>query len=206
MSGAIIARAITKTYGGKPVLTGVSLTVQPGEIYGLFGANGSGKSTLLRILAGAIRPDSGSIAASAATSYVAQRFSLYDDLTVEENLAFFARCHGLAGGAQTAAVDRIVDELHLETLRRERSGTLSHGWKQRLALAAALCHRPGVLLLDEATAGLDPEARAELWTILTARAAAGAALVLATHQTEEAGRCSRLGRMAEGVLMEIEAS
>jgi ABC-2 type transport system ATP-binding protein len=196
----LTARGVTKSYGTKCVLRDFDLEVLPGEIFGLFGSNGSGKSTLLRILAGALRPSSGSVAIRGVTGYVAQRFSLYPDLSVEENLSFFARCYALRGAAVRDQVERVMERVGLTPFRRDRSGELSHGWRQRLSLAAALAHDPAVLLLDEATAGLDPGARAALWDVLADYARGGGALVLATHFLDEGERCGRVGRIEDGRL------
>jgi ABC-2 type transport system ATP-binding protein len=193
-------RGVTKNYGSKAVLQGIDLEVMPGEIFGLFGSNGSGKSTLLRILAGALRATSGIVERGGSTGYVAQRFSLYPDLSVEENLNFFARCYR----ADAGRVERVMERTGLTAFRRDRAGELSHGWRQRLSLAAALTHDPSILLLDEATAGLDPGARGALWEVLSEYARAGAAIVLATHFPDEVERCARAaiidgGRLSPGV-------
>jgi ABC-2 type transport system ATP-binding protein len=192
----LVAKGVEKSYGAKRVLRGVDLAAMPGEVIGLFGSNGSGKSTLLRILAGALRPTTGTVEARGSTGYVAQRFSLYADLSVEENLSFFARCYRSSG----ASVESVMDRVGLTPFRRDRAGELSHGWRQRLSLAAALTHDPAVLLLDEATAGLDPNARTALWEVLSGCARAGAAIVLATHFVDEGERCARVLRIEDGVL------
>lgn len=196
MTPVLVAKAVTKSYGAKPVLRGIDLEVKPGEVVGLFGSNGSGKSTLLRILAGALPPTSGAVELRGSAGYVAQRFSLYPDLTVEENLRFFARCYRTEG----AGVDAVIDRIGLTPFRRQRADELSHGWRQRLALAAALTHDPRVLLLDEATAGLDPDARTALWDVLSRFARSGAAIVLSTHFPDEGERCARTMRIDGGVL------
>jgi ABC-2 type transport system ATP-binding protein len=201
MTLAISACKVSKNYGAKKVLNGVSLQVAPGEIHGLFGSNGSGKSTLLRILAGAIRPTSGSIALSGLTGYVPQKFGLYNDLSVDENLSFFGNCYGLADTAVRSGVEEALERFELKPLRKQRTGDLSHGWRQRLSLASALCHKPAVLLLDEATAGIDPVARRNIWDILEATARSGVSIVVATHFTDEAERCHRIGFLDEGALV-----
>lgn len=191
---------VSKKYGSRTVLHDVSLQVDRGEIYGLLGANGSGKSTLLRIAAGGLRATSGNISTAGSTGYVAQKFSLYDDLSVEENLAFWVRCHGFWGVRSRAHVEEVMARLDLVQFRKQRAGTLSHGWKQRLALAAALGHRPSILLLDEATSGIDPEARRQLWLILQECAQSGMAILLATHHMDEVERFQRIGYVREGNL------
>src|SRR5262249_34825320 len=143
-------------YRSRAALDGVSLSVPPGMILGLLGANGAGKSTLLRNLCGLLTPLQGSVRVAGAGGYGAQQFGLYEDLTVEENLRFYARAYGLDQATALVRLERSLERFHLEARRRERAGALSHGWRQRLALACALTHQPAVLLLDEATAGLDP--------------------------------------------------
>ncbi len=200
MAPVLTVESLSKSYGAKTVLRDLDLEVLPGEIFGLFGSNGSGKSTLLRIVAGALRPGEGRVTIRGATGYVAQKFSLYPDLTVEENLFFFAQCYRPGPRGVRSDVERVLDRVGLAPFRRERSGELSHGWKQRLSLAAALTHDPALLLLDEATAGLDPAARAALWEVLAECAGCGAAVVLATHFTDEGARCTRVARIEDGKL------
>jgi ABC-2 type transport system ATP-binding protein len=178
----------------------VDLEVAPGEIYGMFGSNGCGKSTLLRILAGAIRPTTGTVSIQGFAGYVAQRFSLYQDLSVDENLSFFARCYRPPDTTLRANIDAVVERFGLTPFRAKSTGQLSHGWKQRVAIACALCHQPSVLLLDEVTAGIDPQARADLWRILAESARSGTAIVLATHFTDEADHCHRTSYLHEGAL------
>jgi ABC-2 type transport system ATP-binding protein len=148
-----------------------------------------------------VRPTAGRIRLAGTPGYVAQRFSLYEDLTVEENLLFAGRCYALEGAVLASAVQRVVDLFELGERLGRKTGLLSHGWKQRVALAAALCHRPRVLILDEATSGIDHGARDRIWEILAACAAEGVAVLLATHDGEEAERCGRLGYLREGRLI-----
>jgi ABC-2 type transport system ATP-binding protein len=201
MKPAISVVEVSKSYGAKTVLNRVSLEIYPGEIYGMLGANGSGKSTLLRIIAGAIRPAGGNVTINGVTGFVAQNFALYDDLDVDQNVAFSARCYGLYGAELRRSVDLALERLDLTSMRRERAGHLSHGWKQRLALAAALCHRPQILLLDEATAGIDPVARQGMAAILEDCAKSGTAILVATHHLDEAERCHRIGYLHQGQLV-----
>lgn len=198
--GVISIRNLQLSYGRKKVLAGVDLELYPGKIYGLLGANGSGKSTLLRILAGALRPDSGEVAGKGVTGYVAQKFSLYEDLTVEENITFYGRCHAIPGRELAARVDGVLQRLGLLDLRRDTTSRLSHGWKQRVALAAALCHAPSLLLLDETTAGIDPVGRDALWKIFDECCRDGAAVLISTHHDNEAGRCDQIGFLQDGRL------
>ncbi|MDP8979538.1 MAG: ABC transporter ATP-binding protein [Acidobacteriota bacterium] len=195
---SVSVREVSFSHGPKQVLDRVSIELRTGKIHGLLGGNGSGKSTLLRILAGALRPSGGEIRRAGSTGYVAQRFSLYEDLRVEENLCFCARCYGLMGRELRMRVDEVLARLDLESLRRERTSRLSQGWKQRVAMAAALCHRPSVLLLDETTAGLDPTARQELWQVFGECCQEGCAILLATHHLDEAERCDEVGYLENG--------
>lgn len=200
MNPAIEIRDISKSYGARTVLHRISLDVNAGEIFGLPGANGSGKSTLLRIVAGALRPSTGSFQLRAAMGYVAQRFAFYEDLLVEENITFHARCHGLSGKDLRRGVDTTIDRLSLTSRRREVTAHLSHGWKQRVAIAAALCHRPGILLMDEVTAGMDPESRQDLWALFRECAHSGVAILVSTHYMEDLAACDRSAYLREGRL------
>jgi ABC-2 type transport system ATP-binding protein len=201
MVAAISVGALSKSFGELRALREVSLEVGRGEIYGLLGSNGSGKSTLIRILAGGLRATSGQFALRGAMGYVAQRFGLYEDLLVEENMAFHARCHGMRGDRLNAAVASSLGLLELSEMRRRKTSELSHGWKHRLAIASAICHQPAILLMDEPTAGIDPVARGATWDILAAIARTGTAILLATHHLDEAERCHRIGFLRAGELM-----
>ncbi len=200
---AICLDRVSKKYGSLTVLRDVNLKVDRGEVYGLLGANGSGKSTLLRIIAGGLRATSGSVSTAGSTGYVAQKFSLYEDLSVEENLTFWVRCQGFSGVPSRTRVGEAMTRLDLAQFRKQRAGSLSHGWKQRLALAAALGHGPSVLLLDETTSGIDPAARQALWRIFEDCAQSGMAIVLATHQMDEVDRFQRIGYVREGSLTDV---
>ena len=197
---ALQLRNISFSYGPRRVLKEVSLEVPPGRIYALVGANGSGKSTLLRIIAGAIPRYTGVMTLAGTCGYVAQTFALYGDLSVQENISFFARCSGLTAGRLKAAEDEVLEGIGLVPVRDQRASQLSHGWKQRLKLAVALCHKPSILLLDEATAGIDPDARNRIWNLLAGYAEAGTTILLATHHTDEAARCDRIAYLNDGAL------
>jgi ABC-2 type transport system ATP-binding protein len=208
---AIDVRGLNKHFGAKHVVKDLSLLVHRGEIYAFLGPNGSGKTTSIRMLCGLLRPDSGSgtclgfdviretYAIKREVGYMTQRFSLWEDLTIRENLDFVARMYQVPD--RRAAVRRAVDELGLGPRRDQVAGELSGGWKQRLALAACMLHRPQLLLLDEPTAGVDPMARREFWDRIHDLAASGIAVLVSTHYMDEAERCHRLAYIFEGRLL-----
>jgi ABC-2 type transport system ATP-binding protein len=207
----IDVHGLNKYFSAKHVVKDFSLVVQRGEIFGFLGPNGSGKTTTIRMLCGLLRPDRGSgtclgydvIRETAAikreVGYMTQRFSLWEDLTIQENLDFVARMYGMADRQRLVAA--ALEQLGLGARRRQLAGTLSGGWKQRLALAACLLHRPKLLLLDEPTAGVDPKARREFWEEIHTLAASGIAVLVSTHYMDEAERCHRLAYMAHGSLI-----
>ena len=213
MSDALVidVAGLNKHFGDRHVVRDLTLQVRHGEIFGFLGPNGSGKTTSIRMLCGLLRPDSGhgsclghdvireTAAIKREVGYMTQRFSLWEDLTIAENLDFVARMYGLA--QRRATVSAALDALGLAGRRSQLAGTLSGGWKQRLALAACLIHRPKLLLLDEPTAGVDPKARRDFWDEIHRLAAEGITVLVSTHYMDEAERCHRLAYIAEGRLL-----
>jgi ABC-2 type transport system ATP-binding protein len=207
----IEAKGLVKRFGPRTVVDGFSIEVEQGQIYGFLGPNGSGKTTTIRMLCGLLTPDGGTgttlgfdivkqaWAIKRQVGYMTQRFSLYEDLTIEENLDFVARLYAMDD--RRARVGQALDRLGLATRRRQLAGTLSGGWKQRLALAACILHEPRLLLLDEPTAGVDPKARREFWDEIHGLAQAGMTVLVSTHYMDEAERCHRIAYIAYGKLL-----
>jgi ABC-2 type transport system ATP-binding protein len=205
---AIQVRGLTKRFGDKTVVDAVDLEVPAGSVFGFLGPNGSGKTTCIRMICGLLEPTSGSgsclgfdilrdrAAIKREVGYMTQRFSLYEDLTVRENLDFIAMVYGLRH--RRAAVAETLERFALADRRNQLAGTLSGGWKQRLSLAACMLHRPRLLLLDEPTAGVDPKARRDFWAEIHALAAGGLTVLVTTHYMDEAERCTRLAYLAYG--------
>ena len=213
MELAIDVNALNKSFAGKRVVRDLSLKVPRGQIFGFLGPNGSGKTTSIRMICGLLTADSGSGTClgydvmtqsgdiKRETGYMTQRFSLWEDLTIRENLEFIARMYGMAQRGD--AVARAIAKLGLAARQDQLAGTLSGGWKQRLSLAACLLHNPRLLLLDEPTAGVDPKARRDFWDELRALAAQGITVLVSTHYMDEAERCDQLAYIAYGKLLAV---
>ena len=208
---AIDVRGLVKRYGNRTVVDHVDLQIMPGRICGFLGPNGSGKTTTLRMICGLLTPDSGagtclghdiireSAKVKAMSGYMTQRFGLYEDLTIRENLEFVGRLYRLKPLA--AIVDAALERLGLSSRQHQLTGSLSGGWKQRLALAACVLHQPKLLLLDEPTAGVDPKARRAFWDEIHALASEGITVLVSTHYMDEAERCHEIAYIAYGRLM-----
>ena len=207
-ASAISVRGLTKSFNGRKVVDNFDLDVPKGAIYGFLGPNGSGKTTTIRIMCGLLLPDSGGgtclgydILTEAQSikqnvGYMTQRFSLYEDLTIRENLDFMARMFGMAD--RRAKVSEALENLGLSDRAHQLAGTLSGGWKQRLSLAACLLHQPRLLLLDEPTAGVDPKARRDFWDEIRKLSAMGITVLVSTHYMDEAVQCDFIAYIAYG--------
>ncbi len=208
---AIDVDGMTKCFGARVAVNNVSLKVRTGEICGFLGPNGSGKTTFIRMLCGLLHADAGegtclgydvireSELIKRQVGYMTQRFSFWEDMSIEENLDFVARMYGVPDRSQ--AVRATLDRLRLTSRKAQLTRELSGGWKQRLALAACLIHQPKLLLLDEPTAGVDPNARREFWEEIHQLAGEGLTFLITTHYMDEAERCHRLAFIAYGNLL-----
>jgi ABC-2 type transport system ATP-binding protein len=208
---AVDVRGLTKRFGDRTAVDGLTIQLPRGRICGFLGPNGSGKTTTIRMLCGLLTPDAGegtclgydirreSRRIKLRVGYMTQRFGLYDDLTVEENLRFVARVYGVP--RVTTAAAEAIERLGLLDARTQLAGTLSGGWKQRLALAACLLHRPQLLLLDEPTAGVDPKARRDFWAQIHQLAGEGMTVLVSTHYMDEAERCHQIAYLSYGRIL-----
>ncbi|HET9953639.1 MAG TPA: ABC transporter ATP-binding protein [Polyangiaceae bacterium] len=204
-----------RRFGSLVAVRDVSLAVRKGEIYGVLGPNGAGKSTTIRMLCGILDPSSGRGRVvgydivkeperiKQNIGYMTQRFSLYEDLSVEENLNFYAGIYGVPWLTRKQRVSSVIERAGLSDRRKQIAGTLSGGWKQRVALASATIHEPPLLFLDEPTAGVDPVSRREFWEQIHRIAAEGTTVLLTTHYMDEAERCHRLAFIFGGRLLGV---
>ena len=211
---AILFDNVGKRYGAVRALEAVTFSVAKGEMFGVIGPDGAGKTTTIRLGCGLLRPDTGRIAVQGrdpvrehqaithAVGYLSQRFSLYGDLTIDENIAFFAEIHSVRG--YQAARDRLLDMTQLTPFRARRADRLSGGMKQKLALACTLVHEPDILFLDEPTTGVDPVSRREFWKLLSEFLARGLTIVMTTPYLDEAERCARVALLHEGRLLALD--
>lgn len=211
----IVTRSLSRAFGALVAVRDVSLSVNRGEIFGVLGPNGAGKSTTIRMLCGILDPSGGSgtvvgydIATQAESikqriGYMTQRFSLYEDLSVRENLAFYAGIYGVPRARRRQRVEQVLEQSGLGQRRSQIAGTLSGGWKQRVALASATVHEPPLLFLDEPTAGVDPVSRREFWEQIHRLACEGSTVLLTTHYMDEAERCHRLAFIFGGQLLDV---
>jgi ABC-2 type transport system ATP-binding protein len=212
---AVRTVGLRKTFGHLVAVDSLDLTIARGEVFGMLGPNGSGKTTTIRMLCGLLTPTAGEATVVGfdvrtqpeqirrRIGYMSQKFGLYDDMTVRENLRFYASVYGLRGAERDARIAELLRELELEPRADQFAGTLSGGWKQRLALACSTAHRPAMLFLDEPTAGVDPAARRRFWELIYDLAAKGTTILVTTHYMDEAERCQRLAFLSRGHLIAV---
>jgi ABC-2 type transport system ATP-binding protein len=208
---------LRKVFGALVAVDDVTLEIRRGEVFGLLGPNGSGKTTTIRMLCGLLEPTSGTASVAQYDvsrdpegvkrhiGYMSQKYGLYDDLTVVENIRFYATIYGLYGDARKKRIVELMSELGLTERSNQRAGTLSGGWKQRLALACATAHQPLVLFLDEPTAGVDPASRRQFWKRIHELARGGKTILVTTHYMDEASQCTRLAFLSRGHLIAVGA-
>lgn len=212
---AVRTAALRKVFGALVAVDSLDLDIHRGEVFGLLGPNGSGKTTTIRMLCGLLEPTSGSATVVGIDvardpegvrrriGYMSQRYGLYDDLTVVENMRFYGAMYGLRGARREARVESLLHDLGLRPRAEQMAGTLSGGWKQRLALACATAHQPDMLFLDEPTAGVDPASRRLFWEWIYTLAKGGTTILVTTHYMDEAERCQRLGFLSRGHLIAL---
>ncbi len=212
---AISANRLTRRFGKFTAVDHVSFEIPYGSIFGFLGANGSGKSTTIKMLCGILAPSDGTGTVAGfdvktqpesikqAIGYISQKFSLYGDLTIIENLMFFGRIYGLDGAPLQQRIDEVLVMTGLDKYLNKQAEFLSGGWKQKLAIANGILHKPKILFLDEPTAGIDPLSRKMIWEILTGLASQGTALFITTHYMEEAQRCDQLAFICDGKILKV---
>jgi ABC-2 type transport system ATP-binding protein len=214
VASTITIDRVTKRYGQTTALRELSLSVEPGEMFGLIGPDGAGKTTTIRLTCGLLTPDAGTVRVldldpvrdhrrlTSSVGYLSQRFSLYGDLSVDENVAFFAEIHGVRD--YRARRDRLLEMTQLAPFRDRLADRLSGGMKQKLALACTLVHEPRLIVLDEPTTGVDPVSRREFWKLLSEFLSQGITIVMATPYLDEAERCARVALLHEGKLLALD--
>lgn len=214
---AVLARGLTRRFGGFTAVDAIDLAVAPGEIFGFLGANGAGKTTAIRMFCGLLAPSDGEAWVAGVRvggrardlkrriGYMSQRFSLYDDLTVRENLAFFGGVYGLDARRIAARAATLLPQLDLAGEEGRLTSSLPLGYKQRLALGCALLHEPSIVFLDEPTGGVDPVARRRFWELIYAQAAAGVTVFVTTHYMDEAEYCGRVSIMVQGRIVALDS-
>jgi ABC-2 type transport system ATP-binding protein len=212
---AVVTEHLRKAFPALVAVDDLSFSIGAGEVFGLLGPNGSGKTTTIRMLCGLMAPTSGTATVVGydvarepemvrrSIGYMSQKFGLYDDLTVVENLRFYASVYGLAGRERERRIEELLHELDLEKRVGQLTGTLSGGWKQKVALACSTAHRPRMLFLDEPTAGVDPAARRRFWQMIYALAERGTTILVTTHYMDEAERCQRIAFLSRGHLIAL---
>ena len=212
MTAAIQVEHLTRRFGAFVAVDDVTMDVGMGEVFGFLGSNGAGKSTTIRMLCGLLRPSSGRAVVGGVDvgrdpegvkrriGYMSQRFSLYEPLTVDQNIAFYAGLYGVTGERLAARREFVLEMAGLRGREAQLARTLSGGWRQRLALGCALLHEPPILFLDEPTGGVDPEARREFWRLIRSLASQGTTVLVTTHHLEEAAQCDRLAIIHAGQL------
>lgn len=215
---AVHTEKLTKVFGDVTAVDNVTFDINRGEVFGVLGPNGSGKTTTIRMLCGLLTPTSGTATVAGFDvrtqseeirwniGYMSQRFGMYEDLTVAENLDFYSSLYGLAGEEKRKRMEELFDELGLRPRIKQLVGTLSGGWKQRISLACAIAHDPQVLFLDEPTAGVDPAARRRFWDTIYELARGGTTILVTTHYMDEAARCQRIAFLSRGHLIAIGTS
>lgn len=206
---------LTKVFDGLTAVDGITFDIHRGEVFGVLGPNGSGKTTTIRMLCGLLAPTSGTATVAGFDvrtqsedirrniGYMSQKFGMYEDLTVAENLDFYSSLYGLTGREKKKRMDELFDDLGLRPRINQLVGTLSGGWKQRISLSCAIAHHPAVLFLDEPTAGVDPAARRRFWDTIYGLAKAGTTILVTTHYMDEADRCQRIAFLSRGHLIAI---
>lgn len=211
----IVIEHLRREFGGIVAVDDLTLSVSRGEVFGVLGPNGSGKTTTIRMLCGLLEPTSGSALVAGFDvrtqaeqvrrhiGYMSQKFGLYTDMTAFENLDFYAAVYGLVGRERRDRIEELMTELELGERRNQLVGTLSGGWKQRIALACAISHRPKILFLDEPTAGVDPAARRRFWQTIYQLASQGTTILVTTHYMDEAERCGRVAFLSRGHLIAL---